>query len=66
MSRLTESAIENFAIKLFEKLGYSYAYGRVHRLCSASGTPAGYITRAAIRKFRTVQFINSSRRNFHE
>lgn len=26
MSRLTESAIENFAIKLFEHLGYSYVY----------------------------------------
>lgn len=27
MSRLTESAIEDFAIKLFERLGYSYVYG---------------------------------------
>ena len=26
-SRLTESAIEDFAIKLFERLGYSYVYG---------------------------------------
>lgn len=26
MSRLTESAIEDFAIKLFERLGYSYVY----------------------------------------
>jgi len=26
MSRLTESAIEEFAIKLFERLGYSYVY----------------------------------------
>ena len=25
-SRLTESAIEDFAIKLFERLGYSYIY----------------------------------------
>ena len=25
-SRLTESAIEDFAIKLFERLGYSYVY----------------------------------------
>ncbi|MCX7110860.1 MAG: hypothetical protein NTX45_12170 [Proteobacteria bacterium] len=27
MTRLTESAIENFAIKLFERLGYAYLYG---------------------------------------
>ncbi len=27
MSRLTESAIEEFAIKLFERLGYDYTYG---------------------------------------
>lgn len=27
MSRLTESAIEDFAIKCFERLGYSYVYG---------------------------------------
>jgi type I restriction enzyme R subunit len=27
MSHLTESAIENFAIRLFEQLGYSYVYG---------------------------------------
>lgn len=27
MSRLTESAIEDFAIKLFERLGYGYVYG---------------------------------------
>jgi len=27
MSKLTESAIEDFAIKLFERLGYSYVYG---------------------------------------
>jgi len=26
MTKLTESAIENFAIKLFERLGYSYVY----------------------------------------
>ena len=26
MSKLTESAIEDFAIKLFERLGYSYVY----------------------------------------
>ncbi|MDP1557636.1 MAG: hypothetical protein Q8K59_12475 [Nitrosomonas sp.] len=26
MSRLTESAIEDFAIKLFERLSYSYVY----------------------------------------
>lgn len=26
MNRLTENAIEAFAIKLFERLGYSYAY----------------------------------------
>jgi len=26
MTRLTESAIEDFAIKLFERLGYSYVY----------------------------------------
>ncbi|NDU79979.1 MAG: hypothetical protein G3I11_01335 [Ferrovum sp.] len=26
MSRLSESAIEDFAIKLFERLGYSYVY----------------------------------------
>jgi type I restriction enzyme R subunit len=26
MSRLTESAIEDFAIKLFERLGYDYVY----------------------------------------
>ncbi len=27
MSKLAESAIEDFAIKLFERLGYSYVYG---------------------------------------
>ena len=27
MTRLTESAIENFSIKLFERLGYSYLHG---------------------------------------
>ncbi len=27
MSRLTESAIEEFAIKLLERLGYDYTYG---------------------------------------
>jgi type I restriction enzyme R subunit len=27
MSRLTESAIEELAIELFERLGYSYIYG---------------------------------------
>ena len=27
MTKLTESAIEDFAIKLFERLGYSYVYG---------------------------------------
>jgi type I restriction enzyme R subunit len=26
MSKLTESAIEDFAIKLFERLGYSYTH----------------------------------------
>ena len=26
MTRLTESAIEDFAIKLFERLGYDYIY----------------------------------------
>jgi type I restriction enzyme, R subunit len=26
MTKLTESAIEDFAIKLFERLGYSYIY----------------------------------------
>lgn len=27
LSKLAESAIEDFAIKLFERLGYSYVYG---------------------------------------
>ena len=26
MTKITESAIENFAIELFEKLGYEYIY----------------------------------------
>lgn len=35
MERLTESAIEAFAIKLFERLGYSYVYAPVMELKNA-------------------------------
>jgi hypothetical protein len=35
MSRLTESAIEDFAIKLFERLGYDY----IHAPDIATATP---------------------------
>ncbi len=49
MSKLTESAIEDFAIKLFERLGYSYVYAPDGHLAAqtderqgAGGTDAGY------------------------
>lgn len=34
MSRPTESAIEDFAIKLFERLGYDYFHARMATDCS--------------------------------
>lgn len=34
MSRLTESAIEDFAVKLFEHLGYDYIHAQMATDCS--------------------------------
>lgn len=49
MSRLTESAIENFAIKLFEHLDYSYVYAS--DIASDDEYPVGDITVRCCRRY---------------
>jgi type I restriction enzyme R subunit len=61
MSHLTESAIENFAIRLFEQLGYSYVYGP--NIAPDGETPERNSYDEVILKDRlwsAVQRINSS------